>query len=55
MAFPPFQNISNWPHPVRKRERRYHLVHSNPQIAGGKNIDALLGKEGGAEVTGHQP
>ena len=40
---------------VRKRERRYHLVHSNPQIAGGKNIDALLGKEGGAEVTGHQP
>jgi hypothetical protein len=38
---------------VRKRELRYHLVPSNPQIAGGKNIDVLLGKEGGAEVTGH--
>jgi hypothetical protein len=38
---------------VRKREMRYHLVPSNPQIAGGKNIDVLLGKEGGAEVTGH--
>jgi Peptidase C13 family len=40
---------------VRKRELRYHLVPSNPQIAGGKNIDVLLGKEGGAEATGHQP
>jgi hypothetical protein len=35
---------------VRQRERRYHLVHSNPQIAGGKNIDVLLGKTGGAEA-----
>ena len=40
---------------VRQRERRYHLVHSNPQIAGGKNIDVLLGKTGGAEALGHQP
>jgi hypothetical protein len=39
---------------VRKRELHYHLVPSNPQIAGGKNIDVLLG-DGGAEATGHQP
>jgi Peptidase C13 family len=37
---------------VRKRELHYHLVPSNPQIAGGKNIDVLLG-EGGAAATGH--
>jgi Peptidase C13 family len=40
---------------VRKRELRYHLVPSNPQIAGGKNIDVLLGKMGGAEALGRQP
>jgi hypothetical protein len=40
---------------VRQRERRYHLVPSNPQIAGGKNIDVLLGKTGGAEALGRQP
>jgi hypothetical protein len=28
---------------VRQRELHYHLVSSNPQIAGGKNIDVLLG------------
>jgi hypothetical protein len=37
---------------VRQRERRYHLVPSNPQIAGGKNIDVLLGKKDGAETLG---
>jgi hypothetical protein len=31
---------------VRQRELHYHLVPSNPQIAGGKNIDALLGETG---------
>jgi hypothetical protein len=30
-------------------------VPSNPQIAGGKNIDALLGETGGAQAIGHQP
>jgi hypothetical protein len=40
---------------VRQRERRYHLVPSNPQIAGGKNIDELLGKTGGAETLGREP
>jgi hypothetical protein len=40
---------------VRQRELHYHLVPSNPQIAGGKNIDVLLGKTGGAEAIGRQP
>jgi hypothetical protein len=40
---------------VRQRELHYHLVPSNPQIAGGKNIDALLGEAGGAQAIGHQP
>ena len=40
---------------VRQRELHYHLVPSNPQIAGGKNIDVLLGKTGGAEASGRQP
>jgi hypothetical protein len=40
---------------VRQRELHYHLVPSNPQIAGGKNIDVLLGKMGGAEAFGRQP
>jgi hypothetical protein len=32
----------------RQRELHYHLVPSNPQIAGGKNIDVLLGETAGA-------
>ena len=40
---------------VRQRELHYHLVPSNPQIAGGKNVDALLGETGGAQAIGHQP
>jgi hypothetical protein len=39
---------------IRLREMRYGLVPSNPQIAGGKNIDILLGERHGAETTGHQ-
>ena len=39
---------------VRQRELHYHLVPSNPQIAGGKNIDALLrGTE--AAAMGQRP
>jgi len=34
------------------REMHYRLVSSNPQIAGGKNIDIVLG---GPEATGHHP
>jgi hypothetical protein len=30
---------------------RYGLVPSNPQIAGGKNIDILLQERGGPEAT----
>jgi hypothetical protein len=40
---------------ISLREMRYGLVSSNPQIAGGKNIDILLGERGGAEASGHQP
>ena len=40
---------------VRQRELHYHLVPSNPQIAGGKNVDGLLGKTSGAEAFGRQP
>jgi hypothetical protein len=40
---------------VRQRELHYHLVPSNPQIAGGKNIDVLLGKTSDAEAFGRQP
>ena len=40
---------------VRQRELHYHLVPSNPQIAGGKNIDVLHGKTSGAEAFGRQP
>ena len=40
---------------MRQRELHYHLVPSNPQIAGGKNIDVLFGKTGGAEALGRQP
>jgi uncharacterized Fe-S cluster-containing radical SAM superfamily protein len=35
---------------VRQRELHYHLVPSNPQIAGGKNIDPLLAERIGAEA-----
>jgi hypothetical protein len=40
---------------VRQRELHYHLVPSNPQIAGGENMDLLLRKTGGAEAFGRQP
>jgi Peptidase C13 family len=40
---------------VRQRELHYHLVPSNPQIAGGKNIDVLLRKTSSAEAFGRQP
>jgi hypothetical protein len=40
---------------VRQRELHYHLVPSNPQIAGGKNIDILLREVGGAAAIGLQP
>jgi Peptidase C13 family len=39
---------------VSKREMRYGLTPSNPQIAGGKNIDIPLGERRGAGATGHQ-
>src|SRR6266436_2460030 len=37
------------------REMRDGLVPSNPQIAGGRNIDIRLGKSRGAGAAGHQP
>jgi Peptidase C13 family len=40
---------------ISLREMRYGLVSSNPQIAGGKNIDILLGERRSAETAGHQP
>jgi len=40
---------------VGRREMRYGLVASNPQIAGGRNIDPLLAARGGTEATGRQP
>jgi hypothetical protein len=40
---------------ISLREMRYGLVSSNPQMAGGKNIDILLGERGGAEAIGHRP
>jgi hypothetical protein len=39
---------------VSTREMRYGLTPSNPQIAGGKNIDIPLGERRGAGATGHQ-
>jgi hypothetical protein len=39
---------------VRRRELRYHLVPSNPQIAGGGNIDGLLGEASGAAADGQR-
>ena len=35
---------------VRRCELHYHLVPSNPQIAGGNNIDALLTERTSAET-----
>jgi hypothetical protein len=40
---------------ISRREMRYGLVPSNPQIAGGENIDALLRQRRTAEATGVQP
>jgi len=40
---------------VSVREMRDGLVPSNPQIAGGRNIDIRLGKSRGAGAAGHQP
>jgi hypothetical protein len=40
---------------IHQREMRYGLISSNPQIAGGKNIDVRLGDSGSPESTGHQP
>jgi Peptidase C13 family len=40
---------------ISLREKRYGLVSSNPQIAGGKNIDILLEERRNAETAGHQP
>ena len=37
---------------VRRRELHYHLVPSNPQIAGGANIDGLLSEASGAAAGG---
>ncbi|HMA70861.1 MAG TPA: C13 family peptidase [Xanthobacteraceae bacterium] len=37
---------------VSRREMRYGLVSSNPQMAGGKNIDILLGATHSAKATG---
>jgi len=37
---------------VSRREMRYGLVSSNPQMAGGKNIDILLGATRSAKATG---
>jgi len=39
---------------VRQREHRNGFIPSNPQIAGGKNIDQLLETRSGAEATGGQ-
>jgi len=39
---------------VRLREMRDGLVPSNPQIAGGKNIDIRLGESRGVYATGRQ-
>ena len=40
---------------ISLREMRYGLVSSNPQIAGGKNIDILFEERRGAQANGHQP
>ncbi len=40
---------------VSMREMRYGLTSSNPQIAGGKNIDIRFGERRGVGTAGHQP
>jgi hypothetical protein len=40
---------------IRVRERHDGLVPSNPQIAGGKNIDIMLAERRGAATTGQRP
>jgi hypothetical protein len=40
---------------ISVRERQEGLVPSNPQIAGGKNIDATLAERRGPTTTGQQP
>jgi hypothetical protein len=37
------------------RERHDGLVPSNPQIAGGKNIDIMLAQRRSTATTGQQP
>jgi hypothetical protein len=39
---------------ISVRERQEGLVPSNPQIAGGKNIDILLAERRGVVTTGQQ-
>jgi hypothetical protein len=39
---------------ISLREKRYGLTPSNPQIAGGTNLDALLAEKFGTETAGHQ-
>jgi hypothetical protein len=40
---------------ISVRERHDGLAPSNPQIAGGKNIDVMLAERRGAATTGQQP
>ena len=40
---------------ISRREMRYGLVPSNPQIAGGENIDSLLRQRRGGEAAGLRP
>jgi hypothetical protein len=40
---------------IGARERQNGLVPSNPQIAGGENIDIMLAERRGAATTGQQP
>ena len=40
---------------ISAREKHDGLVPSNPQIAGGKNIDIMLAERRGAATTGQQP
>jgi hypothetical protein len=40
---------------IRARERHENLVPSNPQIAGGKNIDVMLAEKRGVATTGQRP
>jgi hypothetical protein len=40
---------------IRQRELRNGFEPSNPQIAGGKNIDGLLEGRQSADAIGHHP